>query len=380
MWATRTWFQQAANVCAGVCMLAFLATTTASESKAATPEKPVAGKQIQFPNGTWSALPQTGPDGKVRQCVLVAMRPRAGPAGAVDTRLIIGRGAGLTFVITDDKVPSEDILDDEGELVLNDHAFPADAFTDGSNSLVLHPGNASGALSALAKTVTLRLHSAGAGVDTGAIALDLPSDALAWLTQCGKQFDIAIDRPTDPNAPALPVPRSPSPAIASGQATAAGPAGIEDKQKIGGWDASELRNGDGTVGVCFIRQHYAAGSDPGARSFATFLAVSGTKGLSLVLKDSGLNLPPNQPVDQATLAINSKPFVGFSAHVLGNDEIGVFPQSGAALMVALGDGVSVAFKSLVEGMDFPVPSGVVPWLRACARRWNFSFEQPQPTP
>ena len=61
-----------------------------------------------------------------------------------------------------------------------------------------------------------------------------------------------------------------------------------------------------------------------------------------MLKDSGLNLPPNQPVDQATLAINSKPFVGFSAHVLGNDEIGVFPQSGAALMVALGDGVSVA--------------------------------------
>ena len=40
--------------------------------------KPVAGQQVRFPNGTWSGLPQVGPDGKVRQCVMVALRQRIG--------------------------------------------------------------------------------------------------------------------------------------------------------------------------------------------------------------------------------------------------------------------------------------------------------------
>ena len=358
-----------------------MAAVPGSPCKAAASEKPVAGKTVHFPNGTWSALPQLGPDGKVRQCVLVALRSRAGPAGGIDTRLSIdiSRGAGLAFALVDDKMPSGDILDDEAEVVLDGRSFPAVAFTvAGSSDLAVHPGDAAGVLAGLAKTATLKLRSDGAGVDTGAMSLDLPAEALGWLAQCGKEFNIAIDRPSDPNAPALPVPRPRSPEIAFIPATPAGPPGIADKQKISGWDASELRAGDGKVAVCLIRQHYAVGSQPGSRTLGTFLMVSRAKGLTMMLKDSNLNLPENQPVE-ATLAIDQKPFAGFESHVLGSDEIGLFPQHGAALAAALGDGVTFNFKSKVEGMEFPIPSGVVPWLRACSRRWGFGFE-PEPAP
>jgi hypothetical protein len=84
-------------------------------------------------------------------------------------------------------------------------------------------------------------------------------------------------------------------------------------------------------------------------------------------------LPQGQPVE-ATLIIDGKSFVGLSARVLGNDEIGVYPQHGAALALALGNGASLVFKSPVEDMEFPVPSGIVPWLRACGRRWEIGFE------
>src|ERR1700733_5710072 len=147
MWTAKTWLRTA-SVCAAVgvplFLSALLAAALGSEAEAAAAEAPVAGKQVHFPDGTWSALPQTGPDGKVTQCVLVAPRARAGPSGPNPTALslIIGRGAGLTFVITDGKVPSDDILDDESEVVLNSRSFPADAFTVGANSLALHPGDA----------------------------------------------------------------------------------------------------------------------------------------------------------------------------------------------------------------------------------------------
>ncbi|WJR75225.1 hypothetical protein [Bradyrhizobium sp. NP1] len=103
-------------------------------------------------------MPQLGPDGQVRQCVLVALRQRTGSDGRVNTRLSvnISRGSGLTFLIQDDGLPTE--------------------------------------------------------------------------------------QPTDPNASALPAPRPRSPKIA---VTPAGPPGVEDKQKIEGWDASELRNRNG---------------------------------------------------------------------------------------------------------------------------------------
>ena len=362
---------------AAVCLLAAAAGTSQAANNPAKPEAPVAGKTVHFPDGTWSGLPETGPDKKVRQCVVVAKRPRAAADGTIDTALsvIIGRGTGLAFSLGDDKIPPDAILDDQAEIILGGHTFPAVAFTVGSETLALHPGDAAGVLAALGKTGTLRLRSDGDGVDTGAITLDLPGGVLGWLNQCGRQFDIAIDRPTDPNAGDLPVPRPRSPEIASSRPTTAGPAGIEDKQKISGWDASELRGPEGNVLVCMIRRHYATGSEPGARRIGTFLMVSRAKGLTMMLKDSNNKLPGGETVD-ATMTIDKKPFDGFSARVLGSDEIGIFPLHGAALAQALGDGVTVVFKSpkVSDDMTFPVLSGVVPWLRACARRWGIAME------
>jgi hypothetical protein len=372
MWIIKTWFQ-ATSVGAAV----WLAAAGAGAGHAATPEQPVAGKQAHFPNGTWSALPQIGPDGKVGQCVLVAPRPRSGPSGPIATALslTIGRGAGLAITVADDTLPSDDILDDEAEIIVDGQSFPAVAFTvAGVRDLAIHPGDAAGVLAALAKATTLRLRSAGDGVDTANIGLDLPGDALAWLVQCGKQFDIAIDRPTDPHAPPLPLPRPRSPEIVAGAPV--GLAGLDNKWKISGWDASELRDGDGKIAVCVIRQHYVTGSGPGARTIGTFLIVSRSKGLTMMLKDSSRNLPGGQPVE-AALKIDDKPFTEFSAQVLGNDEIGIFPQHGTALALALGDGAALAFKVPPDGLQFPVPSGVVPWLRACTRRSGFGFEPQQ---
>jgi hypothetical protein len=346
------------------------------DSKAAVPEKPVAGKTVHFPDGSWSGLPETGPDKKVRQCVLVAKRARGAAGEGIDTALslIIGHGSGLAFAISDDKLPAERILDDQAEVVVGDHAFAATAFTARENTLAVHPGDGEAALSALEKAPTLRLHSDGAGIDTGAMTLDLPGDALAWLKLCGKQFDIALDRPTDPRAGDLPTPRTRSPEVILIKPTSAGPPGIEDKQRISGWDASELRSSDGKIAVCFIRQHYRVGSGPGARFIGTFLMVSRAKGLTMMLKDSTLNLPEGEPVE-ATLVIDKKPFAEFSAHMLGSDEIGIFPQHGLDLARALGDGAPVTFDARkLEKMEFPVPSGILPWLRACARRSGIGFE------
>jgi tetratricopeptide (TPR) repeat protein len=359
--------------CAAVAMV----TATARESHAANPGKPVAGKQVRFPEGHWSAMPQIGPGGKVRQCVLVAGRSRHGRGGAIDTALsvTIGRGAGLAISILDGEVPSEQVLDDQAEIVLDgSHSFPAAGFTVDPNSFSMHPGDAAGVLLALEKAVTLTLRSDGAGIDTGAITLDLPREALGWLKRCGETFDIAIDRPTDPAAPALPAPRPRSAKISSAQPTAAGPAGIEDKQKISGWDASELRGPDGTVWACLIRRHYAEVSGQERHRSATMLMASRTKGLFMMLKDSGLNLPPGQKIS-ATLSIGGKPFPDFSAQVLGNDEIGLFPQHGAALALAFEDGSEFDFKSPVVRIEGGVTGGVVPWLRACARRHGFGVEQ-----
>ena len=62
---------------------------------------PVAGKVVHFPKGTWSALAQPGPDGKVRQCVLLAPRVRASKDGDIETGLgiTISTGSGLTISI-----------------------------------------------------------------------------------------------------------------------------------------------------------------------------------------------------------------------------------------------------------------------------------------
>ena len=354
----------------------------ASGFAAAALEKPVPGKTVHFPDGYWSGLPETGPDKKVRQCVLVAKRARGVAGEGIDTALslTIGRGSGLAIAIGDDKLPSERVLDDQAEIVVGDQAFPATAFTVRSDTLAFHPGDAAGVLSALDKAATLQLQSDGAGIKSGAMTLDLQGEALTWLKQCGRQFDIALDRPTDPNAGDIPAPRPRSAEIAPAKPTSAGPPGIEDKQKISGWDASELRSSDGKIAVCFIRQHYRIGSRANARFIGTFLMVSRAKGLTMMLKDSSLNLPEGEPVE-ATLAIDKKPFTDFSAHMLGSDEIGIFPQHGLELARALDDGVPVTFdSSKLEKMEFPVPSGILPWLRACARRSGIGFEPDEMKP
>ncbi len=375
------WLQTAIALAAALCLAAALGTG----ARAAAPEKPVAGRQVHFPVGTWSALPQVGPDGKVRQCVLVALRSRPAPDGAgggiwTQFSLDISSGAGLVIALTDEALRSDAVLDDQAEIIVGDRSFPAVAFTvANSTTLASHPGDAAGVLKALAKTTTLRVRADGAGVDTGPIALKLPDEALAWLQQCGQMFNIAIDRPSDPNAPPLPTPRPRSPQIAPAVSTAGGPPGIDDKQKIAGWDASELRSADGRIAVCYIRQRYTLvvdmtkPPDPHAPVFINSLMASRAKGLTMMLKNTGLDRPEGQPVE-ATLAFDGKPFTGIAVHMLGHDEIGIFPEHGTAFAQALGDGVTFSFKSPIYGLDYPIPAGVVPWLRACARRSGFGFE------
>jgi len=359
-----------ARFAAAACLIA-----TALPALAAPEAKPVAGQQVRFPQGVWSAVPQVGPDGKVRQCVLVAPRRRIGPNGPVNTNLSINisRGAGLVFVIHDDGLPAELAMDDQAEVTLDERSFPAVTFLVG-NAHGYHPGDAAAVLEALGKARQVLLRSDGSGVDSGVIDINLPAEALNWLKACGKTFDIAIDRVTDPNGMQLPTPRARSPKILVLPATKAGPPGIEDKQKIDGWDASELRNNEGQIVVCFIRRHYYAGSEPGSRHLATFLMVSRAKGLSMVLKDSNLQLQEGNAVD-ATLKFDDQPFAGFQARVQGTDEIGFFPQHPAALAKALENGAHALMKSPVsDNFEFPVQPSVIPWLRACARRNGIAIE------
>jgi hypothetical protein len=241
-------------------------------------------------------------------------------------------------------------------------------------AFVFHPGDAEGALNALGKATQVTLRSDGAGIDSGAIRIDLPADAWRWLKQCGKTFDIAIDRPTDPDAPAMPVPRPRSPRISIIPTTAAGPPGTEDRQKIEGWDASELRDNEGRIIVCFIRRRYAEGSEAGAHRIATQFFVSKLKGLTVVLKDSEFNFPEGQPIE-ATFKVGAAPFTAVSTKMLGRDEIGVFPQHPSELAEALEKSNSAAIRAPTGyQFEFPVRAGVVPWLRACARRNGFAIE------
>jgi hypothetical protein len=358
-------------------VLTLLAAALATPAALAAPiGKPVAGQQVHFPNGTWSGLPQTGPDGKVRQCVMVALRQRVGRNGPIDTRFSvnISRGTGLAIMIEDDSLPSEQVLDDQAELSIENRAFPAVYFPIG-NAQVFHPGDAAVALAALGKATQLKLRSEGAGLDSGEIKINLPPEALNWLKQCGKTFDIAIDKPTDPNAPDMPTPRPRSPKIAFVPATPAGPPGMSDKQKIEGWDASELRNNDGSIIVCIIRQHYFVTAAEGERrELATFFMASRAKGLTMMLKDSIRHGNEGDAVE-ASLEMDGKPFPPFAAAVLGPDEVGIDPQHGAALAAALESGGRGTFKTGAGyKLEFPVQAGVIPWLRACARRNGIPIE------
>lgn len=361
------------------CALCAVVCASTPDARAASPPKPVAGEQVRFEKGAWAALPQVGPDRKVRQCVLVAKRMRATDGEPVETQFSvnIGRGAGLAISLVDDKLAAEKILDDQAQIAFDGgRPFAAVGFTVGAKAFAMHPGHAAGALEALGKAKTITLRSDGAGIDTGPITIDLPAEALRWLRQCGKTFAIDIDKPSDPDAGALPAPRPRSPAVVSAEPTTTGPAGIEDKQKISGWDASELRGADGTVAVCMIRRHYVTGSQPSARRISIFLFVSRVRGLTMMLKDTSLKLQDGQPIE-ATFSVDGKPFTALSFQTISADEIGVYPQHGTAFARAFEDGAPFEFKGPMLGMEGAVVNGIVPWLRACARRHGIDIEKPQ---
>ncbi len=341
---------------------------------------PEADKPVHFPEGTWAAVPQAGPDGKVRQCVLVAFRDRKGEGGPIETRfsLTIGRGAGFAINLTDDALPAEQVLDDQAELLIDGRSFPAVAFTLGpmaqAKALAVHPGDAAGALAALGKAKQLTLRSDGVGIDSGPITLNLPGDALGYLRTCGKRFDIAIDRPTDPDAPEMPAPRPRSPRVAMLQPGASSQMpGIEDIQKIEGWDASELRAADGTIDMCYIRRRYSERSGANLHMTVTALLVGRNGGFRILLKDSDLHMTQDQQLD-ATLNVGGKPLDGFVARPLSVNEIGIYPTHAKAFAGALDKADSVDFKSRVVGVEFPLASGALGLARACARRNGIAFE------
>jgi len=345
----------------------------------AAPPTPQAITPVHFPEGIWSAAPQVGPDGKVRQCVLVAFRSRKGDHGPIETRFsfTIGRGAGFAVNLTDEYLPREQILDDEAEILIDGKSFPAVAFTLGpmaeAQALAVHPGDAAGALAALGRAKQLTLRTAGAGIDSGPIALHLPSDALQYLKTCGERFDIAIDRPTDPNAPDMPVPHPRSPRVAMPEPTATGMPGVDDIRKIEGWDASELRAPDGTIDTCYIRRRYSAGSGADLHMSVTALLVGRTGGFRIVLKDSNLHMTQDQELD-ATLSAGGKPIDDFAAKVMSVNEIGIFPAHARTFAAVLDSADSVDFKSKVVGVEFPLAGGALGWARACARRNGIAFE------
>ena len=150
---------------------------------------------------------------------------------------------------------------------------------------------------------------------------------------------------------------------------------MSDKQKIEGWDASELRNNDGGIIVCIIRQHYFVTAAEGERrELATFFMASRAKGLTMMLKDSIRHGNEGDAVE-ASLEMDGKPFPLFVAAVLGPDEVGIDPQHGAALAAALESGGRGTFKTGAGyKLEFPVQAGVIPWLRACARRNGIPIE------
>jgi hypothetical protein len=360
------------------CATAWLAIAGAMPARADA-VKFEADKAVHFADGLWSAIPQAGPDGKVRQCLLVAFRDRPTSHGPLQTRfsLLIGRGAGFAISVTDDELPSEQILDDQAEIWIDNKSFAADAFSMGpgspAKSLAMHPGDVSGVLAALGKAKQVTLRSDGAGVDTGLITLQLPGDALDYLKSCGKKFDIALDHPTDPAAPVMPVPRPRSPRVVTVSQPASALPGIDDVQKVDRWDASELRAPDGTIDTCYIRRIYSSGKGADRQATVVGLVLDRGGGLRMLLKDTNLKLTRDQPLD-ATLTANGKAVDGIAAKITGPNEIFLFPNHGKAFAALLDYGNDFNFKSTAVGMEFTIGGSVMGWARACARRSGIEIE------
>jgi hypothetical protein len=102
------------------------------------------------------------------------------------------------------------------------------------------------------------------------------------------------------------------------------------------------------------------------------MAGRGT-GLSLLVSDSSLKLAEGEPLE-ATFTIGGKPFTGFSARVRGTDEIGIYPDRGAALLAALDGDAMLDVRSKAVALVFPFERDAVSWVRACARRNGITME------
>src|SRR5205814_2147433 len=114
------------------------------------------------------------------------------------------------------------------------------------------------------------------------------------------------DRPTDPDAPEMPKARPRSPRVLARAPTTDEMQGSAERQRVSGWDASEVRAADGTIAACYIRRLYSSGSGANRQTTATALMVDRNGGLRMALRDTNLNLTADQPLD-ATLTAGGKP-------------------------------------------------------------------------
>ena len=352
-----------------------LLIATALPALAAAPEaKPVAGQQVRFPQGIWSGVPQAGPDGKV------AMRaggaaPAHGQNGPVNTHFAINisHGTGFVFMIQDEGLAIERVLDDQAEIVLGERSFPAVTFQIAGDAFIFHPGDAAAALEALGKARQVRLHSDGSGVDSG--YRHQPAGGSAELAESLRQ-DVRYRHRQGQRSRRAADARSTAPLAAN-----AGDAGDQSRAARHGGQAEDRRLGclgaaqqQGQILVCFIRRHYYAGSEPGARHLATFFMVSRAKGLTMMLKDSNLHLTEGDAVE-ATLKFDDRSFTGFSAQVKVPTRSAFFRSTAPHSPWALENGGRGLMKSPVsDNFEFPVQASVIPWLRACARRNGIPIE------
>ena len=180
-----------------------VAATAPSLVHAAPAEKPVAGQQVRFPKGYWSALPQVGPDGKVRQCVLVALRQRAGSRRRCRYALCAEhrprrrpcRSRSMTTACR----PSRCSTTRPRCCSMIAHS-PRSAFRSAPRSCSIPAMPPARSPRSARRRASGCARRAPASIPARS-TIGLPAEALNWLKQCGTAFDIAIDRPTDPDAP-----------------------------------------------------------------------------------------------------------------------------------------------------------------------------------
>lgn len=149
--------------------------------------------------------------------------------------------------------------------------------------------------------------------------------------------------------------------------------GPDDQQTVDGWDASELSGPDGSAVGCLIRQHYVVGTGKKERQISTFFSVSRSRGLMLLLKDTGQKLKPGQTLT-AELTLGGRRIEAITVQAASTDEIVVAPADGNDLAAALDGASTLDFRSRDARIEAPIPPGVFPWLKACAVRNGIGFK------